>query len=383
MNNFTFANPTKLIFGKGMIEQLAVEIPIESKILITFGGGSVKHNGVYAQVKSALANHNALEFWGIEPNPDFDTLMKAVALARSEKVDFLLAVGGGSVLDGTKFISQAIPYNGDAWEIVKNPALTRPTIPVASVMTLPATGSEMNHRAVISYRAKQEKLAFMSKHLFPKFSILDPEATYTLPKQQICNGVVDTFIHVMEQYLTYPAQTMVMDRWAEGILQTLIELGPKVIAQQNDYDTMSNYMLCSTLALNEFISMGTPQDWATHRIGHEVTALYGIDHAPSLALLYPALLKVLFREKKAKLLQYGQRVWGINTGTEEERATAAIEQTEAFFRRMGMKIRFSEYKIGSEAVDAITERVRSRGLIYGENKTVTPEVVKLIIETAL
>lgn len=383
MNNFSFENPTKIIFGKGSISQLSTEIPSGCRILIVFGGGSVRKNGIYDQVKAALDGHTTFEFWGVEPNPEYETLLQAVEQAKENGVDFLLAVGGGSVLDGTKFISQAIGYKGEAWDLVKNPSLTRPSIPVASVMTLPATGSEMNHRCVVSYRAKKEKLAFMSRHLFPKFSILDPEVAYSLPKVQLTNGIVDSFIHVMEQYLTYPANAMLMDRWAEGLLMTMIELGPKVVSEPANYEVMSNYMLCATMALNEFISMGVPQDWATHRVGQELTALYGLDHGQTLAILYPSLLKVLRNEKKAKLLQYANRVWGITHGSEEEITDSVISRTEEFFRSVGMKTHFSEYGIGENAVEEVVERVRFRGLVYGENRSVTPEVVREIVRLAL
>ncbi|MDD2798580.1 MAG: iron-containing alcohol dehydrogenase [Bacteroidales bacterium] len=383
MNNFSFQNPTKIIFGKGTIAQLSTEIPIDKRVMISFGGGSAKRNGIYEQVMDALKNHFIVEFWGIEANPEYETLLKAVSLAKEKNVNFLLAVGGGSVLDGTKFISQAMLYEGEPWDIVKNPALAKPSYPVAAVMTMPATGSEMNHRCVVSYRAKKEKLAFMSRHLFPIFSILDPEVAYSLPKKQLTNGIVDSFLHVMEQYMTYPANALLMDRWAEGILQTIIEVGPKVIANPSDYDLMSNYMLCATMALNEFISMGVPQDWATHRVGQELTALYELDHGQTLAILYPALLQVLRKEKHEKLLQYADRVWGIRKGSEEERVDAVIAKTEEFFKNVGMRTRFHEYGIGEEAVEAIAERVRMRGMAYGEHKSVTPDLVREIVKLAL
>ncbi len=383
MNNFSFVNPTKIIFGKGQISQLATEIPSGKRVMITFGGGSVRSNSVYDQVKIALKNHFTVEFWGIEPNPDYETLLKAVIVAQENNVDFLLAVGGGSVLDGTKFISQAMSFNADPWKLVKNAQLCKPSVPVASVMTLPATGSEMNGRAVISYRAKKEKLAFMSEHMFPKFSILDPEVTYSLPTHQISNGVVDTFMHAMEQYMTYPAQAFLMDRWAEGILKTLTEIGEKVVKDHTNYDLMSNYMLCATMALNDFIGMGVPQDWATHRIGHDLTAVYGLDHAQTLAVLYPAFLKVTKAEKRDKLLQYAERVWEIKEKDPDKKIDAAIEQTEQFFRRVGLKTRLHEYQINDEAVEIVAERVLLRGIVYGEHKNIDADAVKKIIRLAL
>ncbi len=383
MNNFSFVNPTKIIFGKGQISQLATEIPLDKRVMITFGGGSVRTNGVYDQVKTALKNHFTVEFWGIEPNPDYETLLKAVIVAQESNIDFLLAVGGGSVLDGTKFISQAMNYNAEPWKLVKNALLCKPSVPVASVMTLPATGSEMNGRAVISYRAKKEKLAFMSEHMFPKFSILDPEVTYSLPTHQISNGVVDTFMHAMEQYMTYPAQALLMDRWAEGILKTLIEIGEKVVKDHANYDLMSNYMVCATMALNDFIGMGVPQDWSTHRIGHDLTAVYGLDHAQTLAVLYPALLKVTKADKREKLLQYAERVWEIKEKDPDKKIDAAIEQTEQFFKRVGLKTRLHEYQINEDAVGIVAERVELRGIVYGEHKNIDGEAVKQIIRLAL
>lgn len=383
MNNFSFKNPTRIIFGKGEISRLATEIPADKRIMITFGGGSVRSNGVYDQVKAALKNHFTVEFWGIEPNPDYETLLKAVIVAQENNVDFLLAVGGGSVLDGTKFISQAMTYNADPWKFVKDPSLCRPSVPVASVMTLPATGSEMNCRAVISYRAKKEKVAFMSQHLFPVFSILDPEATYSIPQKQLSNGVVDTFMHVMEQYMTYPVKAMVMDRWAEGLLMTLAEIGEKVVKGHDDYDLMANYMLCATMALNDIIGMGVPQDWATHRVGLHLTAVYGLDHAETLAVLYPALLKVTKADKHDKLLQYAECVWGIKEKDPEKKIDAAIEQTEQFFRRVGLRTRLHEYQISEEVVEIVSERVRLNGIVYGEHKNIDADKVKEILRLAL
>lgn len=383
MNNFSFVNPTKIIFGKGQISKLASEIPIDKRVMITFGGGSVRTNGVYDQVKAALKNHFTVEFWGIEPNPDYETLLKAVIVAQENQIDFLLAVGGGSVLDGTKFISQAMCYNADPWKLVKNSLLCKPAIPLGAVITLPATGSEMNGRAVISYRAKKEKLAFMSEYMFPKFSVLDPEVTYSLPPNQLSNGVVDTYMHVMEQYMTYPAHAFVMDRWAEGLLKTMIEIGEKVVRDHNNYDLMSNYMMCATMALNDFISMGVPQDWATHRIGHDLTAVYGLDHAQTLAILYPALLKVTRVEKREKLLQYADRVWEIKEKDPEKKIDAAIEHTEQFFRKVGLKTRLHEYQINEEAVEIVSERVGLRGIVYGEHKNIDADVVREIIRLAL
>lgn len=378
MNNFTFCNPTKLIFGKGTIAKIAREIPAGAKIMMTYGGGSIRRNGVYDQVTAALKGREVVEFGGIEPNPQYETLKRAVELARAEGVDYLLAVGGGSVIDGTKFIATALKYAGDPWDFMLDPSKAVEAVPLATVLTLPATGSEMNNGAVISRREFDEKQAFHNPQGYPQFSVLDPEVCYSLPERQVVNGIVDSFAHTLEQYLTFDTQSMVMDRWAEGLLQTLVELGPKLAERHDRYDEVANFMLTATMALNGFIAMGVPQDWATHMIGHELTALHGLDHGVTLAIVYPGMMRVMRREKFDKLVQYAERVWGA-TGTPEEKAEAAIEKTDAFFRSLGMKTRLSEHGIGQETIDFIVERFRKRGWNLGENGQVTPERVAEIL----
>lgn len=381
MKNFKFQNPTKLIFGRGTIANLATEIPIDKKIMLTFGGGSVRTNGVYDQVIKALEKHHFIEFWGIEPNPKVETLRKAVALGKEHKVDFIVAVGGGSVLDGTKLIASAIPCDDDAWDLVLNPKLLKSVLPFASVMTLPATGSEMNTGAVISNLSTKEKFSFYSR--FPQFSILDPETTYSLPAYQIANGIADTFVHVIEQYLTVTNESILMDRWAEGILLTLKEIAPKIEQNHTDYDLMSNYMLSATMALNGFIAMGVSGDWTTHMIGHELTALHGVTHGESLAIVLPRTMEVLRKQKKEKILQYGERVWNISEGTEEARIDKTIAQTETFFRSLGLKTRLHELNIGEETISEIEERLKQRGIAFGEKRNVTPNMVRKILENSL
>ncbi len=382
MNNFTFCNPTKLIFGKGTIARIAREIPAGAKIMMTYGGGSIRRNGVYDQVTAALKGRGAVEFGGIEPNPQYETLVKAVELARAEGVDFLLAVGGGSVIDGTKFIATALKYEGDPWDFLLDPSKAVDAVPLATVLTLPATGSEMNNGAVVSRKELNEKLAFHNPKCYPLFSVLDPEVCYSLPQRQIVNGIVDSFAHTLEQYLTFDTQAMVMDRWAEGLLQTLVELGPKLVERHDRYDEVANFMLTATMALNGFIAMGVPQDWATHMIGHELTALHGLDHGVTLAIVYPGMMRVMRREKFDKLVQYAERVWGA-TGTPEEKAEAAIVKTDEFFRALGMKTRLSEHGIGQETIDFIVERFRKRDWNLGESGKVTPERVAEILRERL
>lgn len=381
MNNFIFQNPTKLIFGKGQIARLSKELPKGSKILVTFGGGSVKKNGVYEQVTAALEGFDYQEFWGIEPNPKVETLRKAVEICKRDGVDFLLAVGGGSVLDGTKLIAAAAVVDTDAWELVCNPKLYGGTLPFASVMTLPATGSEMNRGAVISNIATGEKYAFYNT--YPQFSILDPQTTFSLPPYQVACGLADTFVHVMEQYLTATDIAPLMDRWAEGVLQTIIEVAPKVRADQTDYDAMATYILSATMGLNGFIAMGVPQDWATHMIGHEITALTALTHGHSLVVVLPAVMDVMREQKGDKILQYGQRVWGITEGSYDERIDKTIAATEEFFRSLGLQTRLSELNIGKEVAEQIVLRFKERGTLLGENSNIDYLTVEKILNQRL
>ena len=385
MKNFSFYNPTKILFGEGRIKDIGGEIPKGSKILVTYGGGSVKRNGVFDEVKEALQGYEMLEFGGIEPNPTYETLMKCVEVVRKNKIDFLLAVGGGSVIDGTKFIAAAVLYEGEPWEIVKNFGMTvSSAMPFGTVLTLPATGSEMNSGAVITNRALNAKLPFSHPTLFPRFSVLDPTKTYTLPLSQIGNGVVDTFVHVVEQYLTYPVDGKLQDRFAEGLLLTLIEEGPKAIAQPTDYNVRANLMWCATLGLNGLISVGVPQDWATHMIGHELTALKGLDHAKTLAVILPVMLNIRRQEKKEKLLQYAQRVWGIKTGDDNARIDTAIEKTREFFESMHVATRLSAYDIAADIIPAVVEQLKAHGMVrLGEKRDVTPELAGVILKECL
>ena len=380
MKNFIFQNPTKLVFGKGQIARLAELVPSDKKIMITFGGGSVKQNGVYTQVINALVNHDYIEFWGIEPNPKVETLRKAVALCKENNVSFILAVGGGSVLDGTKLIAAGALYESDAWDIVLKGKADN-SIPFASVMTIPATGSEMNSGAVISREETKEKYAFGGK--YPEFSILDPEVTYSLSWKQTANALSDIFVHVIEQYMTTPGQSRVMDRWAEGILQTVLEIAPLIKQNPRDYDTMADFMLSATMALNDFIQMGVTQDWTTHMIGHELTALHGITHGSSLAIVLNGTLRVLKEQKKGKLLQYGERIFGIVEGNDNERIDMAIAKTEEFFASLGLSTRLSQENIGTETIETIRNRFNDAGVTYGENHNVTGDIAKPILMACL
>ena len=376
MKNFIFQNPTKLVFGKGQISKLNELIPSDVNLMITYGGGSVKKNGVYDQVIEALKGREYTEFWGIEPNPRVETLRKAIALGKEKNINFVLAVGGGSVLDGTKLVAAGIACDDDAWDIVLK-GVAEKQIPFASVMTVPATGSEMNGGSVITRAETNEKYGFGGN--YPEFSILDPEVTYTLSEHQIACGLADAYTHVLEQYMTTPGQSRLMDRWAEGVLLSVIEIAPKIKKNPRDYDLMADYMLAATLALNDFIRMGVTQDWATHMIGHELTALHGTTHGHSLAIVMPATLRVLKEQKHEKLLQYAERVFNIIEGSEQERVDKAIEKTEAFYRSLGLTTRLSEENIGKDTIETIVTRFNERGVAYGENRNVTGDVARKIL----
>ena len=379
MNNFEYCCTTHVVFGKGTIAKLPELIDRSKKILMIYGGGSIKKNGVYDQVKKALEGYNLIEFGGIEPNPKYETCQKAIELIKREGVEFLLAVGGGSTLDATKFISLAAKYNGDdAYEaIMVRGETVNDALPLGDVITLPATGSEMNNGAVISCHETKEKFAFRGD--YPVFSILDPETTYSLPKHQIACSLADIVVHCFEQYMTTPGQSRVLDRWAEGVIATAMEVAPLVQADQHNYDVMADYMYSATMALNNFIRMGVTQDWSTHQIGHELTALCGVTHGESLAIVYPGTAEVLREQKKAKLLQFGERVLGIREGSEDERVDQVIARIEAFFKSLGLATRLSEKGIGVDVVEEIARRFNERGVHFGEAKNVTGDVAREIL----
>ncbi len=385
MFNFEFYNPTRIVFGKDRLKELDRLIPAAARVLVLYGGGSVKKFGTLDKVLQSLGNRTVLEFGGIEANPRYSTLMRAVEVVQSENIDFLLAVGGGSVMDGTKFIALASQYAGNGEDILygtAKPAQLFAAVPLGTVVTLPATGSEMNSGGVISHG--QGKFVFFSPLVFPQFSILDPTLTFTLPPTQVANGVVDAFIHTVEQYVTLPAEGRFQDRTAEGILRTLIEIGKTTLDNPTDYDARANLVWCATNALNGLIGAGVPQDWSTHMIGHELTAMFGIDHAKTLAIVQPAAWTVRKVEKRAKLLQYAERVWDLCEGDEEARIDAAIEKTRTFFESLGVPTRLSAYGVTAERIDDLVRALETRGMTaLGEKRGVTLEVSRRILETAL
>lgn len=381
MNNFEFWAPTKIVFGKGQIAQLKALVPVGARVLMTYGLGSIKKNGVYDQVMAALSGHHVVEFGGITPNPDYDHMMKAVPLIKEHQLDFILSVGGGSVVDGSKFLAAAACASLDPWALVTSGGdLIDEALPHGAVLTLPATGTEMNRWSVLSRRSMDEKRDFGHPSLFLQFAVLDPATTLTLPQKQIANGIVDAFVHVIEQYVTYPIDAPLQDRQAEAVLLTLIEQGRRILKDPQSYEARANFMWAATAALNGLIEAGTTSDWTTHKIGHELTALYGLDHAETLAVVLPAVFKVLREQKYDKLMQYGRHVWGLNHLTGDALVDAAIQATEDFFVEVGVKVRLSDYGIASDNLARIADKIEANGALpLSERKNVgKAEIVKIL-----
>lgn len=385
MLNFSFQNTTQILFGEGQIAALNKRIPNDARILVTYGGGSIKKNGIYNQVAEALSDHTWFEFSGIEPNPSYDTLVKSLDIIKENDINFILAVGGGSVIDGSKFIAAAALFEGeDPWDIVSKQARIKNALSLACVLTLPATGSESNIGAVVTRDGN--KLAFHNPLVRPTFAVLDPKVTLSLSDRQISNGVVDAFVHTMEQYLTYNVNGKVQDRFSEGLLLTLIEEGPKALAVETsqDLDVRGNIMWAASMALNGLIGSGVPQDWATHMIGHELTGTHGIDHARTLSIVLPAVMKVCKEAKREKLLQYADRVWNLTEGDENVRINSAIELTEKFFDMMQVPTRLSQVDLAESDIDLLIEKLVQHGMVkLGEHSDITPEVSREILTKAL
>ena len=383
MNNFEFKNPTKIIFGKDKIANLAKEIPANAKILMLYGGGSIKSNGIYDQVKKSISAFEVVEFGGIPANPEYAVLLEALQIIKTQKITFLLAIGGGSVIDGTKFLSAAAVYEGETpWEILTGGKPILKGMPFGAVLTLPATGSEMNSGFVLTRKETKEKLASGGPALYPQFSILDPQVVSSIPQKQIANGLADAFTHVLEQYMTYPSDSLLQDRFAESILQTLVEVAPAILKNASDYNAASNFMWSCTMALNGLIGQGVPQDWAVHMMGHELTALFGIDHARTLAIIAPSHYRYNIETKKDKLAQYAERVWGVTEGTTEEKAKAGIDKTEDFFHSLGIKTKLSEYTSDyAGTAEIVSKRFTDRGWLgLGEHRKLAPVDAAKIIE---
>lgn len=387
MLNFEVVNPTRIVFGKDQLERLPELLKMHNAktVMLAFGGGSIKRIGLFDKIVNGLSDFEVVEFGGIEANPEYTTLMKAVDLGRKEKVDFILAVGGGSVIDGVKFISGAIPYENDPWEVLekKEGCEFKSAIAFGTILTLPATGSEANSGAVVSRSELMAKRVMGGPLFFPKFSFCDPTLISSLPKRQIANGIIDAFMHTLEQYLTYPTDNLLQEREAEGILSTLIEIAPSIMKNPSDYRAASNLMHCATHALNGNLRCGVPTDWTTHMIGHELTAFYGIDHARTLAIIAPRLYEHTFSEKKEKLAQFGGRVWGLE-GENVDIAKKAIKKTEEFFNSLGVKTRLSDHSVDfQDAAMRIRTIFEERGwTAMGERQSIHPQDIEDIIKSS-
>ncbi len=376
---FSYSNATRIHFGKEQIQSITKEIPADKKVLLIYGGGSIKKNGVYDQVKVALADHQWIEFSGVKPNPTVETLDKAVALAKSENIDYVLAAGGGSVIDGAKYVVAAALYDGDGWDIMTGKYRVKKALPLGVVLTLPATGSESNSGGVVTKKATQDKLSFGAPVLRPAFAVMDPDVMKTLPERQLINGLVDAWVHVCEQYLTYPTGALVQDGYAETLLRSLKTLADQY--QQRDSDSWrENLMWTANQALNGLIGAGVPQDWATHMMGHEITALYGVDHARSLAMVHASLLRHQIETKREKLEQMGRNVFTL--GDSDNLAEATIDAIEALYRQLDVATQLTDHEGDADkAIDNIVKQLETHRMVkLGEHRTITLEQSREILK---
>ena len=379
---FSFVNPTQIHFGQGQIARIASAIPRDARVLLLYGGGSIKRNGVYEQAVAALEGFTWQEFAGVEPNPTVETLNRAVEQVKAEGLSYILAVGGGSVIDGAKYVAAAACYDGDGWDILLGKHRVAEALPIGAVLTLPATGSESNGGSVVTKAATQEKLNFVSPLVQPHFAVLDPDVMKTLPERQLANGLVDAWVHTCEQYLTMPTEAMVQEGYAEVLLRSLKTLGEQF--DQRDSDAWrANLMLAANQALNGFIGSGVPQDWATHMIGHELTALYGVDHGRSLAIVQPSLLRHQIEYKRAKLEQMARNVFGLSDG--DALAERCVDAIEAFYHSLGVATQLTEHDGDkAAAIDTIVARLESHSMVkLGERRAITPAESREILQQAV
>ncbi len=376
---YDYSNPTIIHFGKGQIASIVKHLNKDNKILVVYGGGSIKQNGVYEQVSAALEDYDWLEFSGVEANPSYETMNKAVKVVRENNVDFVLAVGGGSVIDGCKYLIAASLYDGDAWDFLDGSAQVEKALPLGAILTLPATGSESNSSAVISKKETSEKRFFHSPLSFPKFAVLDPSVMVTLSDRQLANGLVDAFVHTCEQYLTCPNTSLLHDGYSETILKGLVNLASDW-ENRKDLVWQENLMLLANQALNGFIGSGVAQDWATHMIGHELTAFYGVDHAQSLAVVQPSLLRVMIEDKKEKLSQMGENVFGIKNDNE-----AVIVAIEKMYQSVGVTTNLNDYeRVDDKVIENVIPSLEAHGMTaLGENQNITLEVSEKILKMAM
>lgn len=387
MNAFQFHNPTRIVFGRGSVEQLgALAKPFGQTVLLVYGSGSIKRSGLYESVLAQLQSIGARvsELPGIEPNPRLATVKKGIEIARANRVDLILAVGGGSVIDAAKAIAVGVPYEGDVWDFCMRKAVIREALPLGTVLTLAATGSEMNGNSVITNWETQQKRSFGCAHAYPKFSILDPSLTFSVPHNQTVNGSVDIMSHVFEQYFSLTENTPLQERFCESILQTVIENVPIALAEPDHYDARANLMWAGTMALNGVISVGVAQDWASHAIEHEISAIYDIPHGAGLAIVFPNWMKYVHRQRLDRFVQFATRVWGIDPAgkSAEETALAGIDATRSFFTRIGAPASLADFQIGSDRLDRMADEAVRFGPI-GSFRKLNREDVRAILEMCL
>ncbi|THF73724.1 iron-containing alcohol dehydrogenase [Cohnella fermenti] len=388
MNSFAFHNPTKIIFGEGTVSRLGKEASAYgSKALLVYGGGSIKRTGLHDKVLAQLQEHGieVFELPGIEPNPRLSTVRKGIDICRENDIPFVLAVGGGSVLDASKAIALGVPYEGSVWDFYEHKATAKAALPLGTVLTLSATGSEMNSASVITNWEERRKLGYLSPLAFPRFSILDPTLTYTVPRDQTAYGAVDMMTHVFEQYFNHTKDTPLQERLCESILKTIVENAPVAQENPNDYAARANLMLCGTYALNGgMISVGMDQDWASHDIEHELSAVYDIAHGAGLSIVYPNWMKYVYRERLDRFAQFAVRVWDIDPSgkTEEELALAGIQATRDFFRSLGAPSTLTEVGIGEDRIEEMAAKSVSFGPL-GHFKKLGQEDVAAIYRLSL
>ncbi|MGB0990340.1 MAG: iron-containing alcohol dehydrogenase [Halarcobacter sp.] len=375
---FSYHNPTAIEFGAGSIKTISDSINKDQKVLVVYGGGSIKKNGVYDQVIKALENHTFLEFSGVEPNPTVETMNKAVKIVKEENIDFILAVGGGSVIDGCKYLAAASLYDGDGWDFLDGTAEVQKALPLGVVLTLAATGSESNHLTVVSKKETDEKRMYFSNHSYPQFAVMDPSVMATLSDRQLGNGLVDAFVHTSEQYITYPTTALVNDGYAETLFRGLVQLA-NTWEDRRTKPWLENLMHIANQALNFQIGAGVPQDWSTHLIGHELTAYYNLDHARSLAVVQPYLLEVMGEEKEAKIAQLGKNVFGIQNDN-----AGVIKAIEEVYNKVGVPTKLSEYEIDDKVISNVQAALTKNGYTaIGENGTVTLDKVSTILTMSM
>ncbi|GIM47273.1 NADH-dependent alcohol dehydrogenase [Collibacillus ludicampi] len=387
MNPFTFHNPTKLIFGEGQLEQLRTEIPpFGKKILLVYGGGSIKRNGIYDNVMRILQDIDATvyELPGVEPNPRLSTVHKGVDICKAEGIEFLLAVGGGSVIDCTKAITIGAKYEGDVWDIITRKVTPTDALPFGTVLTLAATGSEMNSGSVITNWETKEKYGWGSPLVYPKFSILDPVHTFTVPKDHTVYGIVDIMSHVFEQYFHHVPNTPLQDRMCESILKTVIETAPKLIEDFDHYEHRETILYCGTMALNGILDMGFDGDWGTHQIEHAVSAVYDIPHGGGLAILFPNWMKYCLEENVDRFKQLAIRVFDVNPErkSDHEIALEGIEKLRAFWNSLGAPSRLADYNIDDSQLEVLAEKALARGEV-GRFKRLNKEDILEIYKMSL